>query len=92
MFLKHLSVAVLAAALMSTAQAVEVPVKKGAKAAAEAAPDDVICTYERTVGSHLKRRTCATRSQRDERARQDQDAVRRRASSAKAAVDPRPVQ
>jgi hypothetical protein len=77
MFLKHLSVAVLAAGLMSAAQAVEVPVKKGAKAAAEAAPDDVICTYEHSVGSHLKRRTCATRAQRNERARQDQDSVKR---------------
>lgn len=65
-------VAVLVAGLSLPAAA---DVKKGAQAAAEAAPDDVICTYERSVGSHIKRRVCATRAQRDEQARADQEAM-----------------
>ena len=92
MFLKRLSVAIAAAGMMASAQAVEVPVHKGAKAAAEAGPDDVICTYEHSVGSHLKRRNCATRAQREERSRQDQNAVRRSGASAKAATEVRPIQ
>jgi len=41
----------------------------------EARPDDLICTYEKTTGSHLKKRVCATRSDREQRARADQDAM-----------------
>ena len=93
MLLRYLGAAVLAAGMVAAAQAVEVPVQKGAKAAAEARPDDVICTYERSVGSHIKRRNCATRAQRDERARQDQDAVGRVGKRpTKGAAEPRPIQ
>lgn len=62
-------------AVVASAQAVEVPVQKGAEAAADAAPDDVICTYESSTGSHLKHRVCATRRQREESAAADREAM-----------------
>jgi hypothetical protein len=76
MFLKQLSAALLVACVATAAGAVEVPVKKGAKAAAEARADDLVCTYERATGSHLKKRVCATRAQREARAAADQDIMR----------------
>jgi hypothetical protein len=38
----------------------------------DAAPDDIICLSESPVGSHVKRRTCLTREQREEQARKSQ--------------------
>lgn len=38
--------------------------------------DEVICTTEHTLGSHLPRRNCMTRAQQEERSRRDQEAVR----------------
>lgn len=62
--------------------------------AATAAPDPktapaqdssakVICTTEHTLGSHLPKRTCATREQRDERAKADQQAMKNMHSAVK---------
>lgn len=88
MLLKSLTAALLAAAVSSTAHA---EIKKGAQAAAEAAPDDVICTYEKSVGSHIKRRVCATRAQRDEQAEADKRALagaQRRGKGFKSNADP----
>ena len=62
------------ACVLMAAQAAEV--KSGAKAAAEAAPDDVICTYETPVGSHVKKRICVTKAERDRRTEQDRDTMR----------------
>jgi hypothetical protein len=69
---KMMSVALIALAGTSMAQAAERKVTK------EAAPrEEVVCTTERSVGSHIPTRICTTRAQRDEQARAGQDAVRR---------------
>ena len=75
MFLKQLSAALLVAGLAGVAGAAEAPAARGAKPAA-APQDDVVCTYEKSLGSHLKRRVCTTRVERDARARADQDRMR----------------
>jgi hypothetical protein len=73
MSLKKMSALLLAAGVMASAQAAEQ--KSGA--AAEQKPDDIVCTYEKKTGSHLKQRICTTRAERDEIARQDQEALRK---------------
>jgi hypothetical protein len=70
MIYKVLTGALLALAVTATAQAGEAK-----KAAKTAAADEVVCTYERSVGSHLGRRVCATRAQREEKSRANQDAM-----------------
>lgn len=85
---KTLTAAMLAAVLTTAAHA---EVKKGPQAAAEAAPDDVICTYEKSVGSHIKRRVCATRADRDAQAQADQEAMsktQRRGKGFQSSADP----
>lgn len=47
------------------------------QAAELAAEDDLICTYESTIGSHIKRRICKTRGERERQAAADQEAMRR---------------
>lgn len=48
------------------------------KAALQAADrDDVVCTYERTVGSHLKKSICMTAAEREARAEQSRDSAQR---------------
>jgi hypothetical protein len=37
----------------------------------------VVCSSERSTGSHLRRRTCQTEAQREERRKQDQEAMER---------------
>lgn len=51
-------------------------VQTGEEAAAKAAPDDVICTYEQPIGSHLKKRVCSSRAARDAQAEADQKAMK----------------
>ena len=76
MFLKRLGVVgLLLAGLAATAQAAE-RAKKDQPAKPQRG-DDIICTYEQPVGTHIKRRTCATRAERQERARRDQEALQR---------------
>ena len=43
------------------------------EASKESAPDDVICTYEQKVGSHMKTAVCASRTERDRMARNAQE-------------------
>jgi hypothetical protein len=74
MFLKRLTAGLLAGMVALAAQAGDA--KTGLEAAANAAPDDVICTHETPMGSHIKRRVCATRAQRDEQTKLDQEALR----------------
>jgi hypothetical protein len=83
---KSLTAVLFAGVMATAAQATEVKVQKGAEAAAKAAPDDIICTYETTVGSHMKRRVCASRQDREQRAAAEQDRMNqmRRNSSGKA--------
>lgn len=77
MFLKRISAVVLVAASMAgTAVAADTSRDKK-PAAAEARPDDVICTYEQPVGTHIKRRVCVTRETRELQQRQSQDAAQR---------------
>lgn len=73
MFVERLSVVCLLAGVAFSAQAAQAAKKP------QPAPrgDDLICTYEQPVGTHIKRRTCATRADRDERARKDQEALQR---------------
>lgn len=77
MFLKRISAMFLMAVLATAAHAAGDAGK--AKKPAKAAPssEDLICTYEQPVGTHIRRRTCVTRGERDERARRDQDAMQR---------------
>lgn len=78
MYLKRLSAIILLAALAAlAAPAPAADAKKPTARKKEARGDDVICTYEQPVGTHIKRRVCATRDQRAERARLDQEASRR---------------
>lgn len=62
--------------LAAEAPAGKPTIQTGDEAAAKAAPDDVICTYDQVVGSHLKKRRCATRAARDAQAEADQQALK----------------
>ncbi|MCK6552617.1 hypothetical protein L6R52_42730 [Myxococcota bacterium] len=39
--------------------------------------DDLVCRMEAEIGSHLKKKVCRTRTQREREAREAQDAIRR---------------
>lgn len=41
------------------------------------AKDKVVCSSERSTGSHLRRRSCQTEAQREARRKQDQEAMER---------------
>lgn len=62
------------------------------QAAELAGENDLICTYESTIGSHLKRRVCQTRGERERQAAADQESMRRaqgdNRARGRAAVDP----
>lgn len=75
MFLKRISAAFLVAASIVGTSAAGTSNDKKPKA--EARPDDVICTYEQPVGTHIKRRVCVTRENRELQQRQSQDAAQR---------------
>jgi invasion protein IalB len=59
-----------------TAPAPAKPAAPPARAAASDGGDEVVCTVERTLGSHLPKRTCTTRAAREEQAKADQQAMR----------------
>ena len=40
-------------------------------------PNQLMCRYEQETGSHIKKRTCATRAVREEQARRDQENLNR---------------
>ena len=44
---------------------------------AQAPADRPVCTYESSTGSHIRKRVCTTRAQREERAAQDREAAQR---------------
>ena len=69
---RTLSVLLLAAAAATSAQA---ETKKESKPVERSS--DVVCTYEQSTGSHIKKRNCMTRSQRAERAERDREAMER---------------
>jgi len=62
------------------------------QAAEIAGENDLICTYESTIGSHLKRRVCQTRGERERQAAADQESLRRAQGDGRgrgrASVDP----
>jgi hypothetical protein len=62
--------ALLCPAVFSMAQAAEQKT-----APAPGSPDEVVCTFEQTTGSHLGHKVCATRRAREERAKEDQEAL-----------------
>ena len=72
MFARFLSAALLGA-VVSTA---------GAAAATEPSPsadkkDEMVCTTETPLGSHLPKRTCMTRAAREERQNKDREKMQR---------------
>lgn len=73
MILKPLFLSLLAAGMSTSVYAAE-PKPQPPKPGEERA-DDVICTVESVLGSHLKRRVCTTRQAREERAKADQKAL-----------------
>jgi hypothetical protein len=66
------AMALACAVLSATAAAAEKDDSKAAKPASS----ELVCTYETPVGSHVKKRTCVTRAQRDQRAEQDRGRMR----------------
>jgi hypothetical protein len=44
---------------------------------ASAPKDDLVCRMEAEVGTHLKKKVCRSRTQREREAREAQDAIRR---------------
>ena len=66
-----LAAALLACMLPATAAT---PAKSGK---AQASGDSLICTREASTGSHLRKRSCTTRAQREERRAQDREAAQR---------------
>lgn len=78
MSFKRVSMLLLAGGIsfsLSAAPAKPEPPKPG-----EERPDDVICTFEMPMGSHIKRKVCATRQARDDRTKADQETLRRQSS------------
>ncbi len=78
MILKRLSVLLLSCGMafsLLAAQSKPEPPKPG-----EERPDDVICTFEMPMGSHIKRKVCATRQAREEKTKADQDLLRRQSA------------
>lgn len=49
----------------------------GADPAPKADKPEVICVKEAETGSHIRRRTCMTRAQHEERRKRDQEAMER---------------
>jgi hypothetical protein len=77
MILKRLSVLLLSGGMVFSLAAAPKPEppKPG-----EERPDDVICTFETPMGSHIKRKVCATRQAREEKTKADQDLLRRQSA------------
>lgn len=87
MIFKRISVLLLAGGLSASVFASSSspqPPKAG-----EERPDDVICTFEKPMGSHIKRKVCATRQAREEKTKADQELMKvHTRGSGKANVDP----
>lgn len=75
MGLKRMSVLLLSGGMAFSVLAAES--KPTPKKSAEARPDDLVCVYERSTGSNIGRRVCATRKEREERAQRDRDEMQR---------------
>lgn len=73
--LLKLSLATLVGAVTLVASAAALAAKPAEPAPATEKPK-LVCTSERTLGSHLPKRVCMTQSARDERSKRDQEAMR----------------
>ena len=71
-----LTKACLAALLLALAPALALATDPPPRKPAPA-KDKVVCSSERSTGSHLRRRTCQTEAQREARRQQDQEAMER---------------
>jgi hypothetical protein len=71
MFTKHVLAGALAAILSCGVAAASDQAESGGD------PNELVCTYEKRTGSHIKQKVCVTRSEREQRAREDQDSVQR---------------
>ncbi len=78
MILKRLSVLLLSCGMAFSLLAA--PSKPEPPKPGEERPDDVICTFEMPMGSHIKRKVCATRQAREEKTKADQDLLRRQSA------------
>lgn len=88
MILERISILLLAGGMSASVFAA--PAKPEPPKAGEERGDDVICTFETTMGSHIKRKVCATRQAREDKTQGDQELMRRQQTrgSGKAGVDP----
>lgn len=68
--MKHYWIAGLLALAFTPAYPAEAP-------AAKADKPKLVCTKERSTGSHLPKRVCMTQAQHEERRRRDRDAMER---------------
>lgn len=88
MFLMRISAVLLACSLPAAAFAA--PAQPQPPKPGEERPDDVICETVTPIGSHIKRRVCATRQAREEKTKADQELMKRQTTrgSGKAGGDP----
>ena len=49
----------------------------GSNKSSSGSSNEMICRYEQETGSHIKKRSCATRAAREQQARRDQDNLNR---------------
>ncbi len=78
MILKRLSVFLLASGLACSPLALTAAESKPQPPAqGEERPDDVICETVTPIGSHIKRRVCATRQARDEARKANEEDLNR---------------
>ena len=61
--------------------AVLLAIASAAQADPPKSDNGLVCRYEQETGSHIKRRTCETHGQVEERAKNDKDMVKRAANS-----------
>lgn len=71
--MKRLAWTLTLALACGAAAAVETPAKA---ASGDDAANQMVCFIEPSTGSHIKKRVCMTRAEREARTRQDQDTMR----------------
>jgi invasion protein IalB len=58
-------------------QAAAAPAEATASSKAKADKDELVCTYEETIGTRFRKKICSTRREADDRSRQDRDNLNR---------------
>ena len=75
MILKRISILLLASGM--SANVFDAPAKPEPPKAGEERSDDVICETVTPIGSHIKRRVCATRQARDDQRKANEEDLQR---------------